>query len=104
MIAAQIFKALGDPTRLEIVKRLADGSSQTINHLTQDLGITRQGARKQIQVLVSANVVYLNPVGRETLVTLDASALVIARSFIASLESQWDQRLVALKNFVESGD
>ncbi len=104
MIAAQIFKALGDPVRLEIVQRLADGSSHTMNHLSQDLGITRQGARKQIQVLVSANVVYLKPAGRETLVTLDVSALAAARTFITSIECQWDQRLLALKNFVENGD
>jgi len=102
VIAAQIFKALGDPVRLEIVKRLADGSSHTMNHLSKDLGITRQGARKQIQVLVSANVVYLKSIGRETLVTLDVSALEAARTFITTLESQWDERLLALKNFVEN--
>ncbi len=101
MTAAQIFKALGDPVRLEIVKRLADGSAYTMNNLSKDLGISRQGARKQIQVLVSANVVFLKPIGRETLVTLDMSSLELARAFITSMENQWDQRLNALKNFVE---
>jgi DNA-binding transcriptional ArsR family regulator len=99
--AVQIFKALGDPVRLEIVKRLSNGSSYTMNNLSKDLGVSRQGARKQIQVLLSAKIVNLSPVGRETLVSLDLSSLELARTFISNIEEQWDQRLNALKNFVE---
>ena len=102
MQAVQIFKALGDPVRLEIVKRLSNGSSYTMNNLSKDLGVSRQGARKQIQVLLSAKVVNLEPVGRETLVSLDLSSLELARTFISNIEEQWDQRLMALKNFVEN--
>jgi predicted ArsR family transcriptional regulator len=58
--------------------------------LSKDLGISRQDARKQIQVLVSAKVVYLTPVGRETKVTLDAASLELGRAFITDLENQWD--------------
>jgi len=104
MVEAEIYKALGDPIRLEIVKRLAGGSRSTIGELSHNLGVTRQGARKQLQVLVSANVVRLIPKGRETHVELDASTLEIARKFIAELESQWDARLSALKNFVEDNE
>jgi DNA-binding IclR family transcriptional regulator len=84
-----------------MVRRLADGSAHTIHQLSQDFGITRQGARKQIQVLVSANVVYLKPAGRETLVALDPAALEIAHAFITRMEHLWDKRLLALKQFVE---
>ncbi|MCB1756472.1 MAG: helix-turn-helix transcriptional regulator [Gammaproteobacteria bacterium] len=98
---AEIFKALGDPIRLEIVKRLCGGSPNTIGQLSQDLGVSRQGARKQLQVLVSARVVRLEPSGRETRVLLDTATLDIARAFIAGLEDQWDARLAALKDFVE---
>lgn len=101
MVAAQIFKALGDPVRLEMVKRLSDCSPCTLSDLSTDLGISRQGARKQIEVLVSAKVVHLKPVGRETQVTLDRASLELARDFITRIESQWDQRLLALKNLVE---
>jgi len=98
---AQVFKALGDPVRLEMVNRLADGSTQTIGNLSNGLGVTRQGARKQLEVLVSAQVVYLHPEGRETKVSLNPDALEKARQFIAALEAQWDTRLAALKQFVE---
>lgn len=97
----QLFKALGDPVRLQIVQRLSHGTPLCMGELSKDLGISRQGARKQIQALVSANVVQLHPVGREVKVQLDAAALAQGRAFIASLEAQWDQRLQALKQFAE---
>lgn len=101
MIEVEIYKALGDPTRLEIIKRLSSGLPYTITELSKNLGVSRQGARKQLQVLVSSNLVHLKPQGRETWVILDTETLQIARKFIAKLENQWEQRLDALKNFVE---
>ncbi|OKY24799.1 MULTISPECIES: ArsR/SmtB family transcription factor [Thalassotalea] len=102
MNEANIYKALGDSTRLEMIKRLANGENYTIGELSTDLGITRQGARKQLQVLVSAHLVRLTPQGRETQVNLELSTLTTAKQFIATIEQQWDQRLAALKNFAES--
>ena len=101
MIEAEIYKALGDPIRLEIVKRLSARSTCTIGELSMNLGISRQGARKQLQVLVDANVVHLKQHGRLTDVTLDTKTLLIARAFITKLEHQWDDRLEALKKYVE---
>ncbi len=98
---AQIFKALGDPLRLKIVKRLSDGSTYTLGEITENLGISRQGARKQIQVLESAKIIKLKPNGREVNVILDAQSLKQGRDFIAKLEAQWDTRLNKLKEFVE---
>jgi DNA-binding transcriptional ArsR family regulator len=100
---AQIFKALGDPVRLEIVRRLAMGTTYTMGELTGDLDISRQGARKQVQVLASANVVRLVPKGRVVQVTLDMNALRRSKEFIAQIEHQWDTRLSKLKEVVEKG-
>jgi DNA-binding transcriptional ArsR family regulator len=101
MIEAEIYKALGDPIRLEIVRRLSTGSPNTLGELSRNLGISRQGARKQLQVLVNANVVHLRQRGRQTDVTLDTKTLQVARAFITKLENQWDDRLEALKKYVE---
>ncbi len=98
---AAIYRALGDPIRLEIVQRLSAKSPRTLGELSGKLGVSRQGARKQIQVLVNAKVVQLAQRGRQTDVTLNPHSLQVARDFIAQLERQWDQRLQALKNFVE---
>jgi DNA-binding transcriptional ArsR family regulator len=103
MAVSEIFRALGDPLRLEIVQRLSTGKPSTINDVSSNLGITRQGARKHLQVLVDAKLIVLRPKGRDVLVQLDRDKLVEAKSYIAELELQWDQRLEALRTFVEDG-
>ena len=104
MNEAAIYKALGDPVRLEMVKRLAARNDCTVGELSANLGISRQGARKQLQVLVEANVVHLLQHGRQTKVSLDAGTLHAAQAFIARLERQWDERLQGLKQFVEGAN
>ena len=101
MALAEVFRALGDPIRLEIVERLTNGSPCTISTVSNDLGITRQGARKHLQVLVEAKLVALQPKGRDVFVELDRVVLDEAKGYIAELESRWDRRLEALRKFVE---
>ena len=98
---AVVFSALGDPTRLKIIRRLSGANFFTINMVSSDLGLTRQGVRRHIQVLVNADLVSLKPSGRDVLVRLNPVTLEKAKKIIIKLEQQWDQRLNALKNFVE---
>lgn len=98
---APIFHALGDPVRLEIVQRLTRHQPCTIAVATDGLGITRQGARKHLQVLADARVISLAPAGRQTLVSLTPATLTPAATFLARLERQWDRRLEALRRFAE---
>ncbi len=103
MAVAELFRALGDPTRLEMVRRLSGGTPQTITTVSSGLEISRQGARKHLQILADARVVKLEPKGRDTLVVLDTERLEQAKAFIADLERQWDKRLEKLKRVVEKG-
>lgn len=102
MNTAQVFQALGDPVRLEMVQRLCRHQPCTIAEVSQGLGITRQGARKHLQVLVDARLATLEPHGREVHVQLVPAGLDHVRAFLDKLERQWDRRLSALKRFVES--
>ena len=104
MAVAEVFSALGDPVRLEMVRRLTTGRSSTISVVSEGLGITRQGARKHLQVLADAGLVTLQPKGREVAVELDPVTLDKARAYITELEKQWDARLDVLKSFVERTD
>ena len=98
---ATVFNALGDPARIEMVRRLAGGQPSPISSVSNGLGITRQGARKHLQVLVDAKMVSLEPKGRDVLVSLTPETLDTAKAFIAEIERRWDMRLEALRRFVE---
>ncbi len=101
MTEVQLFKALGDPLRLTLVKRLSDGTVRTVGDLTHGLGVTRQAARKQLEVLASAKVVKLKPSGREVIVVLNIDSFKTGKDFITNLENTWDKHLMKLKDFVE---
>lgn len=101
MIAAQLFHALGDPTRLEIVQRLSTGAFHTITTVSQGLKMSRQGIRKHLQILAEARIIRLEPKGRDTRVQLEEQTLEQAKAYITEIELQWDKRLDALRDFVE---
>lgn len=102
MIAAERFHALGDPTRIEIIRRLSTGAVYTISTVSQGLEMSRQGIRKHLQILANANVIRLEPQGRDTHVQLERRALEETKAFLVELELQWDERLEALRNFVDN--
>jgi DNA-binding transcriptional ArsR family regulator len=98
---ASVFNALGDPARIEMVRRLSSGQPHPISAVSSGLGITRQGARKHLQVLVDAKMVSLQPKGRDVYVHLAPETLDLAKAFIVEIERRWDMRLDALRRFVE---
>ena len=101
MAVAELFRALGDPTRLEMVRRLSSGNTYTLTSVSSGLEISRQGARKHLQILAEAKVISLEPRGRDTAVRLERDALETGRAFITDLEIRWDKRLEALRRFVD---
>jgi DNA-binding transcriptional ArsR family regulator len=101
MEASILFNALGDPTRIEMVRRLASGQRHTISTVSSKLPLTRQGARKHLQILADAHIVTFKSKGRDTEVILLRETLDQGKAFIENLERIWDKRLEALKKFVE---
>jgi DNA-binding transcriptional ArsR family regulator len=68
---SQVFAALADPTRRELVARLAD-SDATVTELTAPLDVTKQAVSKHLRVLEDAGLVtrvgdsYRKPVHLDT--------------------------------------
>lgn len=97
---AVLFAALGDPTRLRVVARLADGPL-SIAQLTAGSTITRQAVTKHLRVLERARLVHGARHGRETLWQLDRRRLEEARGYLDQISRQWDRALARLRDFVE---
>lgn len=101
MPVAELFQALGDPIRLEMVSRLSSGNTYTISSISSDLGMSRQGARKHLQVLSNAHIVKLEIHGRDTQVSLQRESFEQGKAFITELEQRWNKRLEKLRIFIE---
>ena len=101
--AGSVFAALSDPTRRDVVRRLADGSA-TATELAADLPITRQAVAKHLTALAEAGLVRAERRGREVRYLLTPGPLGSAVSWIADLDSTWTERLTALRDHLRSRD
>ena len=99
---AQLFAALGDKVRLDLLTRLSDGRSCSITQLAAGSAITRQAITKHLRVLQDAGIVRRSRQGRESLFQLDPKPLQDARESLDVISRQWDDALARLKSFVES--
>lgn len=99
---ANVFAALGDPTRLSLVAKLNDGKPHSISTLTDGTKITRQAITKHLTVLEEVGLVLKFKDGRESLYELDTKPLESLQKYLAVIAAEWDQSLNNLKKFIES--
>ena len=100
-IAAPVFAALGDVTRLRLVARLGTEGPLSIARLTAGTDVTRQAVTKHLHVLSDAGLVRDSWVGRERVWQLDPESLRAARRSLDRISAEWDDALGRLKAFVE---
>lgn len=75
MPAAALFRSLGDPTRLAIVRRLAAGPARVVD-LVEVVGLAQSTVSKHLACLRDCGVVASDAVGRTSLFRLTQPALV----------------------------
>src|SRR6185503_4605898 len=98
--AAEVFFALGDPTRLSLVGKLG-GGARSATSLTDGAKVTRQAIVKHLRVLEGAGLVTHEKRGRDVLYALEGGKLAEAREFLDAVSARWDRALERLRNFVE---
>lgn len=99
----RVFSALADPTRRQMVQALLRDGTTSIPVLTADLPISRQAVAKHIASLDSAGLIERAPAqGRRVLYQLRPGAIAGAAQWLETASAQWDRRLAALKDSIES--
>ena len=84
---AEVFKALGDPTRLRIIRMLAweMEDSLCVADLAGKLGITQPAASQHIKVLKNIGVLEPNRKGFRVYYNINTDVLVDYKEFIDEL-------------------
>ena len=96
-----VYLAIADPTRRKILKMLAN-REMPIASISDQFPISRTAVNKHLQILTDAGLVRRQKVGRETRYKLQAEPLAEIKRWLSFFEQYWDERLVALKQFVEN--
>jgi DNA-binding transcriptional ArsR family regulator len=99
--AAPVFAALGDTTRLGLVRRLSAEGALSITRLSEGTGMTRQAVTRHLHALEKVGLVRETTQGREHVFSLDLKRLEIARQYLDHVSAQWDAAAARLKAFVE---
>lgn len=95
-----VFGALADPTRRQLLERLAMGP-MTATGLSVRFPVTRQAVVKHLGMLEGAGMVAKERQGREVRYRLETAPLDDATAWIETLSARWEQRLLRLKRYVE---
>ena len=99
-----MFAALGDTTRLGLVRRLSTEGPLSITRLSEGTGMTRQAITRHLHALEKVGLVRDTREGREHVFSLDLKRLEIARQYLDHVSAQWDRAAARLKAFVEEDE
>jgi DNA-binding transcriptional ArsR family regulator len=101
----EVFKALADASRRELLDRLRADNGQTLNDLCVRLDMTRQAVSKHLAILEEANLVATARRGREKLHYLNPMPIhEIGERWIEKFERSRLQALSELKKGLEARD
>jgi DNA-binding transcriptional ArsR family regulator len=98
----ELFHALADPTRRDIIRRCAGGDA-SVSRLAQAYPMSFAAVQKHVAVLERAGLVTKERRGREQLVRTDAGAVGRARQALDELEASWRGRVDRMSNVLAPG-
>ncbi|MGN6608900.1 MAG: ArsR/SmtB family transcription factor [Jatrophihabitans sp.] len=87
--ASELLDVLSEPTRRQIVERLA-GAPSSVTELADGMTITRSAVSQHLQLLKSVGLVSDRREGTRRIYSVDPDALAILRSYF---ESFWQRSL-----------
>jgi DNA-binding transcriptional ArsR family regulator len=97
-----VFKALADPTRRDLLDALFLEDGQTLTALEQRLPMTRFGVMKHLKVLEQAGLVVTRKQGREKLHYLNPVPIrLIHDRWVSKFAEPWTAALTELKQRLE---
>ncbi len=94
-----VFRALADPTRRRMLRRLATGE-RTITQLAEPCAMSFAAASKHVRVLERAGLVHRTVRGRSHFCRLEPRPLADAQAWLSFYERYWSERLDTLETML----
>lgn len=94
------FSAISDPTRRDILSRLAQGEA-SITELASPYAMSLPAISKHVRVLEGAGLVTRTKRGRVNFCRLNAKPMREASKWLLFYQRFWDTKLDALEDFLE---
>jgi DNA-binding transcriptional ArsR family regulator len=98
-----LFHALADPTRRDILRRCATGDEPSVSRLAGVYPMSFAAVQKHVAVLERAGLVTKKRRGREQIVRTDPGAVGEARRALDQLEATWRGRADRMADVLAPG-
>lgn len=97
----ELFAALSDPTRLDVLTTLAGSGPATATEIAARMPVSRQAVSKHLSALDAAGLVHRESLGREVKYTFTPGPLELLARWAGNAGDQWDDRLERLKRSLD---
>ena len=101
---ADVFAAIGDPTRRALLLRLAGEGETSVTELLKPFAISQPAVSKHLRILREAGLVRSRKVGRQRLYEIEANTLRQVFDWVSHFEQYWDEKLDALGDYLDKQD
>ncbi|WP_223422015.1 ArsR/SmtB family transcription factor [Tateyamaria pelophila] len=98
--AQNVFRALADPTRRDILRMLGR-DAMTIGQVAGQFDMTRAAIKKHLTVLNDGGLITVEARGRERINKFNPAGLAPVLSWLEYFDRFWDDRLAALKTTID---
>ena len=98
-----VFHALGDATRRQMLRNLAEGE-RTVGQLAEPFSMSLAAASKHVKVLENAGLIRREVRGRTHLCRLEPGPLASAHEWLSFYERYWNVRLDRLEQLLLEED
>jgi DNA-binding transcriptional ArsR family regulator len=95
-----VFKAIADPTRRQILAVLQT-ETLPVNALAEQFRMSRPAVSKHLHILAKSGLIQMLPVGRERHCVLVAMPLQQVSEWVAQYEDFWQNHLDRLGTFLD---
>jgi DNA-binding transcriptional ArsR family regulator len=97
-----VFQAIADPTRREIINMIAH-QSLNLNAVSENFNISRPAISKHIKILTECGLIEIKQQGRERYCEAKLQKLNEVAKWIEQYRVFWTKKLDALESFLDSG-
>jgi len=90
-----VFQAIADPTRREIINLLST-ETLNLNAVSENFEISRPAISKHIKILTECGLISINQEGRERFCTANLKKLYEVANWVEQYSAFWNKKLDAL--------
>jgi DNA-binding transcriptional ArsR family regulator len=94
-----VFQAIADPTRREIINLIAQ-KSLPLNSVAETFDISRQAVSKHIKILTECGLIVIKQEGRERYCSAQLDKLEEVAHWVEQYRQFWNAKLDSLENYL----